>query len=429
MLNIPGYIGKLPEPGQEVHIAGAGISGLMMAWHLKQKGFKVSVFDTRDRAGGLIRSHQKSEGLSEAAANGVIWSEEMHEMCTTLGIKPLACNARANKRYIIRNGIASRFPLTLFETLSVLPRLFQNVNPDGIQDMETFGNTCLSPAVTRYLIEPALYGIYASELKYLGTEALMPGIFQSLREGKNLFKALKKAKIKSKKNIPKGLHSFPLGIESLVIALSNALNSEIYLKCPVPQPSAHTHLISTVPSYQLDQVIEDKTLLKITSEIQYVPLCSCTLFFNRNDIQNLPQGFGCLIPGKEGFMLLGILFNHDIFPNRVKESETLSLTCIYGGYGREDITDLEDSELLNRIQIELFQLFKFNTPFRTGFVHRYKKALPLYSPQLPGIWAKADTFLKAELPNVSLFGNYTGEISIRGLCSVAAKVSREAVKR
>ncbi len=46
---------RVPESGKNVAVVGAGPAGLTAAFYLRQKGHAVTVFDARDRAGGMLR--------------------------------------------------------------------------------------------------------------------------------------------------------------------------------------------------------------------------------------------------------------------------------------------------------------------------------------------------------------------------------------
>ncbi len=50
--------------GREVHVIGAGVSGLLIAYYLKKAGHKVTVFE-KDRAGGKIQTKLTEAGLAE----------------------------------------------------------------------------------------------------------------------------------------------------------------------------------------------------------------------------------------------------------------------------------------------------------------------------------------------------------------------------
>ena len=59
-------------------------------------------------------------------------------------------------------------------------------------------------------------------------------------------------------------------------------------------------------------------------------MASVVLGFRRADVAHPLDGFGMLIPEKEGFDILGALFSSSLFPHRAPEGEVL-ITCYIGG--------------------------------------------------------------------------------------------------
>ena len=51
-----------PYGGPTVHVAGAGLAGLAAAKYLADEGYRVTVFEKRDIAGGKVSSWQDDEG-------------------------------------------------------------------------------------------------------------------------------------------------------------------------------------------------------------------------------------------------------------------------------------------------------------------------------------------------------------------------------
>ena len=92
------------------------------------------------------------------------------------------------------------------------------------------------------------------------------------------------------------------------------------------------------------------------------------------------------------------------------------MTCIL----RDDSPDLKwflcpESELKELIINDLDSIFGIEDMPVEAVVTKWKKGIPLYSPTLYQSWFEIDEILKNNIPNRNLFGNYTGEISIRGM--------------
>jgi hypothetical protein len=58
-------------------------------------------------------------------------------------------------------------------------------------------------------------------------------------------------------------------------------------------------------------------------------------------------------------------------------------------------------------------------------ITKWENGIPLYSPTLYESWFSMDEILKNQFPNRNLFGNYTGEISVRALAQSSDKIIRK----
>lgn len=424
MIAIRGFLGPLPQKGKKIHILGAGISGLLLAWHLMEKGFEVEIFSNSSQAGGMIRSEKRTYGLVESAANGILWSEALDNLCKKLDLKPLKSKPESAKRYILRDGKFRRFPLSFWETVRFFPNLFRSLKVSDQENLEEFARKAGGFAVYNFVVQAGLYGIYASEAKHLGLKTIFPDVHQQLKSGRTLLDAIRSAfPRKTKKTIPQGLHSFPDGMSCLTEALLHSYARPIHTTDKLPAPNDDTHLICCIPACaHLPEFIPDsvRTLLQ---QVQYAPLISATFFFRNEGNITIPKGFGMVIPPSEGYSILGILFNDQIFEHRTISAEYNSFTCIVGGYGRPLLNELSQVELHSIIQKELMSILGIKNEPIDSVVNNWSQALPVYSPELPDIWSALDSELhKSEFP-ISLFGNYTGEISIRGICNTAYSVA------
>jgi len=421
----------MPKVGSHVHIAGAGIAGLLAGWYLKKAGFTITIFEKNNRPGGLIHTTQSAYGITESAANGILWSQDMHALCKELQLEPIAASKNASKRYIVRNENLRRIPLNWNEIPPLLLRLLRSYTlTSNDLNLDTFGNKVLGKPLTQYLLQPAMYGIYGSDIEHLGVRAIFPDLYTDIAKGKTLLKALYNLRPVKVKDVPKGLHSFSNGMQSLVDALYFQLKSDVKLNTEAPLPDKNAFTLCTMPAWAAAEWLMPvmTKLAQTLKSIEYAPLVSVTVICKHSDFTHLPKGFGVLIPPQEKYTLLGVLLNHDIFLDRVKDEKHVSLTCIMGGKGRLDISDNSDEAIMNILQYELKRLFGLQAQPIEFTVHPYKYALPLYSNDLANSWVTLNQQLSDENHSLSFLGNYTGEISIRGMNGVAARVGREVVK-
>jgi predicted NAD/FAD-dependent oxidoreductase len=88
-----------------------------------------------------------------------------------------------------------------------------------------------------------------------------------------------------------------------------------------------------------------------------------------------------------------------------------------GGTSQRHWLQSDDDEIRQAIKLELFEVLGIVEPLAV-LIHRWPAALPKYSAALPAVWQYArDTWCST--PGRILFGNYTGQISLRGMIESA----------
>jgi oxygen-dependent protoporphyrinogen oxidase len=153
-----------------------------------------------------------------------------------------------------------------------------------------------------------------------------------------------------------------------------------------------------------------------------LPLVSITGFFERD--RRIKPGFGILLPPRERFWSLGVLYNHVIFPGRVAREDLRSETWILGGARRPEVSGLPMDQLLREFLGDRRRLHGSaggnEVPLRY-VLHRWARALPYYTVELEAILAEIGR-RRLENGNLRLMGNYLGGI---GLTKILDRVAEE----
>lgn len=420
-----------PLKKETYNIIGAGISGLLLGYHLKKKGIPFKIYELTNRTGGLLQTQTTKYGLAEGAANGVLWCQAFEDMANHLKLDILTPNTRARNRYIIRDNQITRFPLSMVETILTFKNLFLPDKKLPVTVKE-FSDSHLSKALSTRLLEAALGGIYAGRLEELSFPATLPNLAKIKAKNKSVGLGLiKKIFQKSKgngKSTPKelkGTLSFSDGMQELVDSLTTFLKDHIVYNFSGQQFKGTPYpLILTLPAYHAMQFFDEHPLQKLLKEVNYSPILTATFFFNKNDIPNFREGFGCVIPRSERFRILGILFNHCIFEHRVIDDSIISLTCIARDFN-DTLFKKTEEEIFDIFLQDISRLFELKAEPLEKVLYKWPKGIPLYTPELYESWFEMDKLLKKDFPNIRLFGNYTGGISVRQLCQEAAKAVQE----
>lgn len=428
-------IGTLDQRYREATIVGAGIAGMLAAHALDKRGYRVTLLEQNQRAGGLIQTTRTDCGIAESAAHSLIATEAVREMCRDLGVELIERHKEARAKYVVRDGRMRRFPLTLSEAVSTLghaafARSTSDAPPDtptdATPDLESWALRHLGKAALDYLLTPFVRGIYGVQPAELGVSTAFP--FLKLPAGKTLLgAALARHRNKSSKKQTKHRAAPRFGMGDLVEHLERRLEQRLSSRFRKGEKIDHLpdapNVIIATPAYAAANLVEaaSQPLGEQLRSVRYTPIVSVTTFVDRRDFTHPVNGVGVLMPAREATKSLGILFNSSSFANRVQDERRLaSFTVMMGGTAHPEWLDASDDEIKQAIKFELSALLGIREPHCT-VIHRWPAALPQYSVNLPMVWQKArDSW--CIIPGRMLFGNYTGQISLRGMIESAASL-------
>jgi oxygen-dependent protoporphyrinogen oxidase len=414
-------IGSLNPAQKKVVVIGAGISGLLIAYTLKKRGFTVRILEASNRVGGLIGTLQTPYGIAERAAHSLLVTPEAKELFKELRVELYPINKDANARYIYRNGKMRRMPLTFFELIRTVYRLFSK--PKKPFDPETgsladWGIIYLGSAATQYLLAPFITGIFASSPSALLAKIAFPKLIPAL-PNISLFRHLRSGQ----KNVRPQMMAPKDGMEMLVQALQNELKDNIETGVQVSELPDEENIVLTVPTSALSKLIRksDSQSAEALLKVKYAPLITATCFFRESAFSKVPSGVGVLIPRGEGLRMLGCLFNSSSFPERTKTSEFVSLTVMVGGTEDAEAMSLSDDELRTLIDQELHILLQTRAPPTHVEITRWERAIPVYSRDLKSAQDSLKIGFCAH-PGRIVFNNFSKEVSIRGLINASLYV-------
>ena len=417
-------IGTINQSTREVTIVGAGIAGMLVAYVLDARGYRVTLIEAKHRGGGLIQTRQTDFGIAESAAHSLIATEAVRELCRNLGVELIAPRKEAKAKYVVRNGKLTRFPLTLRETLdSVRHAAFARSINGANQTFDRWARRHLGNAAHDYLLTPFVRGIYGVQPAELGVSTAFP--FLHLPEGETLLWAFAKHRKDSRKKPSKQRVAPRLGMGDLVGKLEKRLEQRLGSRFrkgeELREPPDAANVVLATPAYGAAQLLQSAApdLAQELRKVRYTPIVSVTTFVERDAFERPIHGVGVLMPACEHTKSLGILFNSSSFEYRVTDDSRLaSFTVMMGGTACPDWLSADDAEIQQAIKLEFSDLLGIREPLAT-IIHRWPCALPQYGIDLPNVWQSARKGWCAQ-PGHLLFGNYTGQISLRGMIESAA---------
>lgn len=419
-------LGSLDRNSREATVVGAGIAGLLAAYELDRAGFEVTLIEHSERAGGMIRTTPTPYGIAESAAHSFLASPAILDLAHDLGVELIGVNRDAKARYVLRDQRMRRFPLSIAEASDAFRRAVfarSKVNETGA-NMSDWATRHLGPAARDYLISPFLTGIHAALPEEISVSAAFPAL--AVPAGQTLVKAIRTHRRKRNSG-SRGKNSMMAprqGMQALVDALerrvSERIGSSFHRGQTVTSLPKARNLVVATPAYVAAPMLSEiaPALSRTLSQVAYAPLVSATVFVETEALKRPPRGVGLLIPARENRKILGVLFNSSSFEGRVIDSRFSSFTVMLGGSIRPDALNWPDAELMTIIREEFDALFGLRGDLAHLTIHRWPRALPRYSPSLERAWELArDTWCAT--PGRILFGNYSAQISLRGMAELA----------
>jgi protoporphyrinogen/coproporphyrinogen III oxidase len=448
-------IGTLDKGKREVTVVGAGISGMLAAYALDKKGYEVTLLEERSRAGGLIQTRRTEYGIAESAAHSLLATPRVVSFCEELGVRLAEIRKDSRARYVLRSGRLRKFPLSLGETLSAAGRaaFSRAENHLDEQDLETWGRRHLGDGAVEYLLSPFVQGIYGVRPADLGVAAAFPEL--SLAPGSTLLGTLlgkafqrrprdgagegaacevgKKSgnssgdvvsgkAPKQRKRMVAPRYGMADVTERLQNILTERLGERFRRGEQVREiPDAPNVLLAT-PAYVTSRLLAgtEPELSLALEGVSYTPIVSVTAFVLADAFTRPVKGVGVLVPAGERRDCLGVLFNSSAFEGRVcDESRFASFTVLLGGTAQPGWVNAPDGDIERAVIAELGALLGIKGRPARLVINRWPRAIPQYSTSLPRVWQRARETWCAT-PGRVLFGNYTGQVSLRGMIESAA---------
>lgn len=437
-------IGSMHKKHKHIVIIGGGISGLSVLHYLHQQNnnekYTIELIEKNSKAGGTIQTQNHAGSLFETGPNGFLFPEnETFDLANDLGLESELCLAQeeAAKRFIlIRNKLhavpASPQQALFFSGISFKDKLrifLDLLIAKGFDPEESVYDFCkrrLGTNIAEYIADPVISGIYGGDVRRLSIRSAFPSVYKLEQQYGSLLRAVMLQKKKTQPKNRRKLTSFNKGMGQLMHHLevkyadACALNESVqtifkdhdqYRVITNKRQVMADIVVCSTPAYATASMIKNLSpeLYKVLSDIVYAPIAVVGLGYKKKYCQNIPTGFGYLVPSIENKKVLGVLFESQIFNNRSATDEMLMRVMIGGRKGEALVS--QNSSALQSIAIEEIQeRFGIRSkPCREFFI-RWQRAIPQYEKGYNDVAKKIKTLIEA-MPHFYISANYLNGIA------------------
>jgi oxygen-dependent protoporphyrinogen oxidase len=370
-----------------VAVIGAGISGLSCAYRLKQRGVRPLVLEASERAGGAIRTVRREGYIFELGPQAPRFGESVWQIVRELGLeREFVAGDPKVARYIVRNGKLERAPFSPGAMLStglvgwrsklrVLSEPFRSARPPVLDEsVAVFIRRKFGDEVLDYLVDPIVSTIFLGDAEKMGMAGAFPALVRWEHESGSLARGALRERRKKRQQIDGGrahstgsgetlkvtdslpsLGSFRGGMATLTDAMAASMHDEIRYGAEVvsvecvdggeggwritlrggERIAAEAVVVST-PAFAAAEAFRSTmpALADDLAAIEYAPMTVVAAAYSRANVANSLDGFGLMVPSKEGLRTIATFWNSSLFPGRAPDGNVL-ITSFTRGAGRD----------------------------------------------------------------------------------------------
>lgn len=435
----------------EVLILGGGISGLSAAWYLKKAGIPFLLFEKEQETGGSIQTKIKDSSVFDFGPNTLRdTTGEIREMADELGLKEdiLEISEAFKTRYIVRYGEMQALEPSLGSLIStkilsgkgklrILAEPFISKGPTEDESVGEFLSRRVGSEAADYLADPVFSGIYAGDIYRMSKKEILGKLSENEQEfGSIIWGAIRSKKKKEEESeaVKPMVLSFREGIQQLTNAITEKLDNHIKyenvkslikteegFEVKTTEGSYKTKtVISCIPSFTLSSILTgfEAELSENLNKIDYPPMISAHLLFDKEVFPEDKKGFGFLIPRKESIRLLGAIWKTSLFPELTKDGK-FQFTLMAGGAHDRQVVNKPLEKIEQEIVSEFQHIMGISGKPEMVISKVWEKAIPQYTVGYQNI---RDQIQKTEEKNPGLHigGNFRWGISVPD-CIAGAK--------
>jgi len=417
-----------PAPTKIV-VVGGGIAGLSAAHRAvevaRERGIALdlTLLEARDRLGGTISSERVDGFLVEAGPDSFLSEKPWAlALCRRLGVEDglLRTDDRFRKVFVWHRGRLHALPdgFQLLAPTALLPFLTSSlfslpgklrmaldlVLPRGSGDDESLGafvRRRLGAEALERVAQPLVAGIYTADPDDLSLMATMPRFVELERRERSIILGLRRAVRQAPLPGTSGARlslfvTFADGMERLVTTLAGRLPAgavELKQRASGLERVGDRWRVVTAEGgrFDADRVVVateayaaarlfrylDPALTTLLEEIPYASAATVSLGYRRGDVPHALDGFGFVVPRREGKALLAGTFSSVKYPHRAPLGHVL-IRGFLGGALDAAILAEDDAALVARAGGDLRAALGITGEPVLTRLHRWPASMPQY---------------------------------------------------
>lgn len=449
----------------KVVIVGAGISGLTVAYRLRQLGIEAQVLEASTHIGGLIRTEHNGGFLIEHGPESILQAKPAgRQLALELGLEDEIQQTRGHVggAYILQRGKLIRIPegfslmapanlrhflvSPLFSWPAKLRVLAEPWVPartsDEDESLASFVRRRLGGEVLDRVAQPMVSGIYGADPETLSLAASMPRFVELERQYGSLLRGLRRQREQNKGAAGaryKLFFSFRHGMQTLTDALA--------ARCPTIETSTHVRSVhrgqtaawrvaTDKKTYDADSVVLavpapvaakllvdiDPELYETLQTIGYGRGAAISLAYDRRAIAHPLDAYGFVVPSVERTGVIACTFLHQKWGGRAPAGKALLRAFVV-----DQTSNKSDDELVRLAHDELASWLKIREMPLRQWVTRFVPSTPHYTL---GHQARVGAIFERleQMPGLRLVGNAFRGVGIPDSISLAEQTARTLVK-
>lgn len=183
------------------------------------------------------------------------------------------------------------------------------------------------------------------------------------------------------------------------------------------------HVVLAVPAYAAARLLETSApqLAALLKEIEYAPICTVSAAYDRARVANPLDGFGFMVPRREGLRTICTFWNSSLFSERAPNGKVL-ITSFARGAGKGNAGNTSAEECARAVEAENARILGISGEALDRVIWKDPRALPQFNVGHARRVQDISTLLRV-IPGLHLAGNYLSGRSVGECVAVATRVA------